>query len=208
MKNFLLHFTKILFIFSMTFIYSQVNPIRVKNTNSQSIPVKNVNTNINPNQVPLTSIKIGDITLESGKGVFFFGKHPNYTIQMQELNIVASDGIEIIGTYPNLLITLKKHFIGEKYLGGKVAYVDKTGQHGFVVYSYDSNKVHVFEKSNWATFDWGESQEVNDDLTSNGFSGISYRNWDKYGDVETANTEINSNEFDMIGNFNNDIGFG
>jgi len=184
------------------------NPNKVINPNIQSNANKNIN-NIDLNNIPLNYIKVGDKTLKPGKGILFFGKSPNHTIQLQDIiTITAGEGIEIDGTYPNLVINLKKHFIGEEYLGGKVAYVDETGQHGFVVYCYTPEEAYIFEKSTWATFDWGESQRVNDDLTSSGFSGITYKNWDKYGDVETVNTEINSDDFDDIGNLNAEIGYG
>ncbi|MBT8317209.1 MAG: hypothetical protein HKP59_06260 [Lutibacter sp.] len=144
------------------------NPNKVINPNIQSNANKNI-SNIDLNNIPLNYIKVGDKTLKPGKGILFFGKSPNHTIQLQDLiTITAGEGIEIGGTYPNLVINLKKHFIGEEYLGGKVAYVDESGQHGFVV--------KYGHKGTWATFDWGEQYEnasANTSITLDEFKNYS-----------------------------------
>lgn len=130
--------------------YGKYNNINNVAGNKINKPVNSNVVEMGPNEMPLTHIQIGDKTLKPGKGIMFFGKSPNHTIQLQDqITITAGEGVEISGTYPNIIVSLKKHYIGEEYLGGKVAYVDNTGQHGFVVYPT------LLGPANWHTFPWG-----------------------------------------------------
>jgi hypothetical protein len=128
-----------------------------------------INSNVaamDRDEIPLQKIEIGDKTLRPGRGVMFTGQSPNHTIQLQDrITISAGEGIEINGEYPNLVISLKKFSIGDEHLGGKVAYLDKSGLHGFVLYP------EIFGPANWQTFEWGHNAANNivaDDFSVSG----------------------------------------
>lgn len=113
-------------------------------------------TNVNPDVLPVLQINVGDNTLKAGPGIQFTGKSPVYTIDTRDkITITAGEGIEISGDYPNFTVELKKHQVGEEYLGGIVFYVDESGWHGLVI------KKDLLGPSTWSTFHWNEGNEVN-----------------------------------------------
>ncbi len=105
---------------------------------------------MNPGSMPVFQINVGENTLKAGDGMSFTGKKPVFTINAKDkVAITAGEGINIAGAYPNYTVELKKHFIGEEYLGGTVFYVQDNGQHGLIAGKF-------FTHNTWAAFRWNE----------------------------------------------------
>jgi len=122
---------------------------------------------MNPNTMPIFQINVGENTLKAGDGMSFTGKKPVFTINAKDkVTITAGEGINIAGVYPNYTVELKKHFIGEEYLGGTVFYVQDNGQHGLIAGKF-------FTNNTWAAFRWYEPQKK--EITHKDFKTLN--NW-------------------------------
>lgn len=176
--------------------YSQfVNPaVRTNRTKTSS---NSKATQINPDDLPIFQINVGDNTLKAGKGVSFTGKKPIFTISVDEISITAGEGLEIAGTYPNYTIELKKHFVGENYLGGIVFYVEENGQHGLIVGRY-------FPSSTWTTFKW-EAHQVAKKIAGQTYDSYAYKITPKdFKDLDNDNSSVGAGWFNTMKMIMND----
>jgi len=111
------------------------------------------------NITPVFKINLGNDVINAGDGILFFGSNHNYTIQSKnKVNLTAGEGLEITGTYPNYTVQLKKHHIGEHFLGGVIFWLDTSKQHGLIVKVNDHKR--DFFIGTWATFPWEPSTKT------------------------------------------------
>jgi len=123
----------------------------IKNTGPKGAQLER---NINP----VFKLSLGNDVINAGEGIQFFGSNHNYTIQAKNsINLTAGEGLEITGTYPNYTVQLKKHHIGEHYLGGIIFWLDDSKQHGLIVKDYNERKYSI---GTWATFPWEPSTKT------------------------------------------------
>ncbi len=143
-----------------------------KNRNFDKFKNPNINNDVKPgykgaqlktNITPLFSIKLGNDVINAGEGILFFGKNHNYTINTKDkVTLTAGEGLEVTGAYPNYRIEIKKHYIGEHYLGGIIFWLDESKQHGLIAKEYNEHEKYSFNylRGTWATFPWEPSTSM------------------------------------------------
>ncbi len=118
-------------------------------------PINQSKGSISDNNRIMKKITVGGTELSAGDGIVFIGKNNRFTVSSphQRITFKTDSNIEISGTYPHYAISLKKHKVGEEYLGGKIIKVSDDGQHGTVAKVIDG--VNNFDGNlyTWTTFE-------------------------------------------------------
>ena len=156
-------------------------------------PIKQNTVGVSGHNQILKKVTVGGKEISAGDGVVFMGEPNRFTVSSPQKRITfETDGnILVTGTYPHYKLSLKKHTVGEEYLGGKIIKVSDDGQHGTVAKVIDGVNGFNGDFYTWTTF---ETHESNVGKISYKYSAFKKLNlWGGSGKVNTLIMQVNDN---------------